>query len=904
MKKLCLVFALAAVTASGAPNATLTDKGLALDCGGMGTFTLSVPEIEIDGKRAAPVEVRVSGSGAALAYANGVKAKLDLNPPQLVVTFTAQPVPAGKMTVGVFVPPNYQEGGRWEIGSARGEFPRLKGKAFLFQDHARDFNVFDPQGKRLSLSFPEYTYVQLQDNREWNWNIFYGMFVTPVLPGADRYVYSFALDASAAQSAAAIDRFGQPLRDFPGKVKSEAEFAGDRAAEAAYYKGFARAAVDKWGGIPGSGRKLGLKATGFFHVEKKRSWLLVDPDGEACFHLGICGFGSSDDYTAVENRKELFAWIPPHEGAMAEAWHPDKWWNSRAVSFYKANVIRKYGSFDAEALAGRMVERVRAVGFNAAGAFSPAPAAFASLNFPRVSTLPLNAWQFAPAIPGVRGIFDPFDEGLAARMDRLFAEKVAPSAGDPLIIGYFLDNEQAFEDLPRAVPALPAKHPCKRELVRQLRGRYADIAAFNAAWKADAPDFESLAERGLAVTTQAAYEDMRRYTESFLEKYYSLIAASFRKCDRNHLLLGNRWQPGTANSEALCRIAGRYMDVISVNYYTCGVDTAFVKRIYDWSGGRPQMWSEFYFTAAAESAVSASNNDMPTQKARGEAYRDYAGHAAATGFVIGIEWFTLIDQATAGRFFEGANGERANTGLFNVADRPYKDCLAEMARANAEIPSVWLDGAKPFTCADPRFGKAGNARRAVSAGRLAADGAFPGRPPERIGADRLALGRGAAGTEAAFKAAWDEKNLYLRVQVKDDTPMQNEQGGADLWNGDGLEVFIGHEAVDEGGPLRFTDRQVLLGAGHGNQAWLVNAPEQPAIVTTVARDVDGKGYVLEAAIPWPAVGVRAGEGMELLFDLAVDNAAKPRQRDLQLMWNGGARNSSDRGAWGRLRLVR
>jgi hypothetical protein len=68
--------------------------------------------------------------------------------------------------------------------------------------------------------------------------------------------------------------------------------------------------------------------------------------------------------------------------------------------------------------------------------------------------------------------------------------------------------------------------------------------------------------------------------------------------------------------------------------------------------------------------------------------------------------------------------------------------------------------------------------------------------------------------------------------------------------------------------------------------------------------VDGKGYTIEAAIPWSVLDVTPKEGLELLFDLAVDDSPDGRDRRAQLMWNGVARNSSDRGAWGRLILER
>jgi hypothetical protein len=133
--------------------------------------------------------------------------------------------------------------------------------------------------------------------------------------------------------------------------------------------------------------------------------------------------------------------------------------------------------------------------------------------------------------------------------------------------------------------------------------------------------------------------------------------------------------------------------------------------------------------------------------------------------------------------------------------------------------------------------------------------------------------------------------------------MKNEHTGDHLWNADVLELFIGSERIDQGGTLLFTDRQILLGAGKNNQTFVVNAAKQPVLETSVTPSVDGKGYTLEAAIPWGALGVAPKAGLTLLFDLALGNSADGKQRASQLVWNGGARNSSDRSAWGRLTLV-
>jgi hypothetical protein len=141
---------------------------------------------------------------------------------------------------------------------------------------------------------------------------------------------------------------------------------------------------------------------------------------------------------------------------------------------------------------------------------------------------------------------------------------------------------------------------------------------------------------------------------------------------------------------------------MSFNYYTNGVDKDFIRRVYHWTGGRPMMMSEFFWGASRESGL-AGGREVATQQERGLAYRNYVEQCASLGFVIGIEWFTLIDQSVTGRWFQGFDGERANTGILAVTDRPWKSMLEEAIRTNYRIYDVWLDGKEPFVFNDPKF---------------------------------------------------------------------------------------------------------------------------------------------------------------------------------------------------------
>jgi hypothetical protein len=320
--------------------------------------------------------------------------------------------------------------------------------------------------------------------------------------------------------------------------------------------------------------------------------------------------------------------------------------------------------------------------------------------------------------------------------------------------------------------------------------------------------------------------------------------------------------------------------------------------------------SEFFWPCPKESGLVGGAGVL-TEKDRGLAYRNYVEKAASLGYVVGIEWFTLVDQATTGRWFSKYNGEQANSGLFNVDDRPYKDCLEGMAVTNDRIYDVLLNGQAPYVFDNPKFAEVGDAKRVASVpralGPIALDGGtanWPGIPPEIISAKRTVVGINPGDFEASFRLCWDDANLYVLVTIHDDTPMQNTNPPDRLWSGDALELYLGSEKTDEGGPLLYSDRHIVIGAPKAGPAPIVfgNVTTQPVSQTIVVPGADGKSYTVEAAIPWSALNTKPQIGQSLLFDLAVDNSDDGTMRLQQLMWNGTGRNSTDRTHWGHLQL--
>jgi hypothetical protein len=898
---------------------SLGDKQVKISAGTMGDFDFEYPSLE--GKtpdaNQKVLAATVSGNTATVKYDKGAEATVTVSGGE--VTFSFQNVSGIKSTrYNMMIPFSYQQGGKWKMGSGEPTaFPLDKtNNPHLYQNHAPSFTLINYDNTAFTIAVPEFSYLELTDNRAWNWAIFAWQCHVPFNSDnpVQKFTISNGMGAGAAPAVAAepgapkphlVDEIGQlATRDWPGKVKSVDEIKADATTEGAYYASFTPPTFDPFGGLPDSGAKMGLQKTGFFHVEKKGDkWALVDPAGNIFFHLGICAFAPGDDYTLVKGRESAFAWLPPTDGEFKTAYLQNG--VPGVISFHTANMIRKYGKpYNLDDFQSMMIDRVRKWGFNSIGAFSPvADTVVQAKSFPYVSSIPLGPWGALKMIPGITNTWDPFDPASVALIEKSFSESLPKHADDPLLIGYFLTNEPIYEDIPKVVPTLKgSSHACKAELVKELQAKYQTIDAFNKAWGVSAASFDALNDMPLAVSTKEASGDMHEFTGKFFETYFKLVADTFHKYDTHHMLIGNRLQPGTINNEQLCRIAGKYLDIMSFNYYTNGVDKDFLNRIYGWAG-RPMFLSEFYWVGNKETGL-AGGNDVGTQKDRGLAYRNYVEQSASLGYIVGIEWFTLVDQATTGRWFSGFTGERANSGIFGVTDRPYKDMVAEMAKTNYNIYNI-LDGTQaPYVYDNPLFQAGSNLKQVADAphatGPITIDGTtknWPGTPPIILSGKRVVFGADNGGTEGSFKICWDQNNLYFLVTVIDPTPLLNTQKPESLWNGDGVEFFLGAENLDQGGSLIFSDRHLIVGAAGPGKApfYYGNSPDQYTADTQT---------LMETAVPWKALGVTDPKaGLEILFDIGINDSVDGKGRQHQIMWNGTDKNSGDRTHWGRIKLL-
>jgi len=179
------------------------------------------------------------------------------------------------------------------------------------------------------------------------------------------------------------------------------------------------------------------------------------------------------------------------------------------------------------------------------------------------------------------------------------------------------------------------------------------------------------------------------------------------------------------------------------------------------------------------------------------------------------------------------------------------------------------------------------------------DGSRAGKPVLKSGecaGDRDLSGR--------VKLLWDEDNIYILAEVKDDMPMVNSRSRHNIRNGDALELFLSSDPDNlpkEGYSSR--DFQVVLGANE--TMWIYGqagggtrnaAPKD----SEIAVRQTAAGYNVEARISTVNFGYDDFiPGRELALDVALDDADGTGARECQLIWNGAEDNDRNSRYWGR-----
>ena len=385
--------------------------------------------------------------------------------------------------------------------------------------------------------------------------------------------------------------------------------------------------------------------SGYFRAENRGGiWWLIDPVGAPTLSIGV-------DNVVYEGDRIRGTGPSPYLKA-AEKSYPDRTaWGRNALG------------------------RLRAWGFNTLGAWSDTE--LQDSHIPYTIMLDFAARSGAEWLHGMPvDVYDPrFEETARAIAGR----EATPRAQDPMLVGYFSDNELWWgSDWRRRGTMLGsylsfrADAPGRRRAIEFLRQRYGSVQRLDRAWHVAAPDLSHVPP---TASTAAYRADADAFLEMVATRYFAVSAEVIHSADPHHLYLGARFV-GEPPDPVLR--AARAADVVSVNLYERNPRAAVAHAFA--ITRRPVLVSEFSFRAL-DSGLPNTIGAGPwvfSQRGRAQAYLSYVAKLESLPEAIGYHWFRWADEPREGR----ADGENSNYGLVTLTDAPYQAFVAAVTAAN------------------------------------------------------------------------------------------------------------------------------------------------------------------------------------------------------------------------------
>lgn len=384
----------------------------------------------------------------------------------------------------------------------------------------------------------------------------------------------------------------------------------------------------------GGNSELKQRATGYFYTKRiKKRWWLIDPDGHLYVHKGV---------NSVNQVRS--------DGA-------------------KAALVKKFG--DNQRWADATTLLIREHGFTGLGAWSDS-AKLRKVERPLVYS---KIWNFMSTYGSKRGgtyqrpgntgypndsifVFDPEFE---THCDE-YAKQLAETKNDPWLLGHFSDNElPLWRSSLRNYLELPDTdhgHIAAKKWLRRKHGKKANS--------------ENITD-----------QDEKDFLGFIATRYFRIVSKAIKKHDPNHLYLGSRFNGRVTKYPEVYKAAGKYLDVVSVNYYHAW--TPDPKRLSMWANEsrRPIIITEWYAKGMDSGLANHSGAGwlVKTQEDRGKFYQNFTLGLMESKVCIGWDWFKYIDNDPEAKRVDPSNTD-SNKGIVSNRYDPYEPLLASMREIN------------------------------------------------------------------------------------------------------------------------------------------------------------------------------------------------------------------------------
>ena len=308
--------------------------------------------------------------------------------------------------------------------------------------------------------------------------------------------------------------------------------------------------------------------------------------------------------------------------------------------------------------------------------------------------------------------FDPFSPAMEEATLKLAKELTAPYRNDPLLIGYFSDNEVGWWNSPLFRWYLKGRweNHTKRVLWEMLYKHYDgqwDRLLVDWVPEENLGSFEDLKQAGASLKLRPGGQGIQvvdRFMYLCAQHYYQLMSRAIKQAHPGALYLGDRL-PLYYHQDAVLAM-GDSVDVISTNYNIDSPDGWIAPYFFDGLkllSGKPVLVTEFFFAAAENRSGNrneTARNPFPKpghlMTVATQAERAWGASRAALGFarfsnVVGAHWFQYCDEPLGGRL----DGEDYNMGLIDNMNRPYEDVTEMFQRLNPVLDMVHSEAGTP-----------------------------------------------------------------------------------------------------------------------------------------------------------------------------------------------------------------
>ena len=378
------------------------------------------------------------------------------------------------------------------------------------------------------------------------------------------------------------------------------------------------AVTDEYGGYTAGSVQ---PATGRFYVKQLGDrWWIIDPHGYPYYLRGVASFrkGTSD-----RNQK---AWN--------QRFGNDDNWVSVTRNELARIGVHATGAFGSNGAYGIQQS------YNAAHPSTPFPLAPSFGFLSQFRSQKNHAYADGNSANAIGLVL--YDDWGAFCEEYMRSSAFKPYVGDPNTFGFFSDNEIDFSSQ-------------NSSLLR----RFLDIKDHTDIAYLTAQSF--MEEKKTSTVTDALNSE---FAGRLAERYYRGVREALDKVDPQLLYLGTRLHGTPKYLEGVVRAAGKYCDIVSINYYSrwSPEGTSYIPQWAAWAG-KPFLVSEFYTKGVEDSDLnngSGAGFCVPTQKERAYAYQHFTLGLLEAKNCVGWYWFKYQDDDGSDN-----SGKPANKGIYD-----------------------------------------------------------------------------------------------------------------------------------------------------------------------------------------------------------------------------------------------